>query len=188
MHQSSAPLTAIYRVNAGHAPSDSWVNDLAVGGGRILGEVCHFVDSLLALVGAPITGVYASGHGRVELPLQARDNLAVTLTFADSSTGSILYVADGSSRLPKERLEAFCGPRTAVLDDYRTVELFGPEGSRHVGEGDQDKGHRAEIAAFIASVRHGSQPVALAEVANASYATLAIVESLRIGLPVALAS
>ena len=180
-------MVGIYRVSAGALPPDHWTHDLEHGGGRLLGEGCHFVDSLAFLAGAPITDVFASGYGAPSAPVQARDNVIVSLTFANGSTGSIVYVADGSGKVGKERVEAFAGSRTAILDDYRTLELAGATSER-VSERTQDKGHNAEIAAFVAAVRTGVPPVALEEVANVSLATLAIVESLRTARPVRLAA
>jgi predicted dehydrogenase len=176
-----SPLAAIYRVGAGRLPRDHWTHDLAQGGGRLIGEGCHFVDSLAFVAGSEIVEVHATGYGDPQLPLQARDNVAVTLGFANGSVGSILYVADGSGRVPKERVEAFSRDRTAILDDYRALELVGPtRTTKHRGRG-QDKGHRLEIEAFLRGVEKGEPPVSLTEVANVSLATLAVVESLQTG-------
>lgn len=180
------PVVATYRVSAGTLPDDHWTHDLAQGGGRLLGEGCHFVDSLVFLTGSPVRSVYAAGYGAPERPLQARDNVCVTLGFENGSVGTILYVADGSPKVPKERVEAFAGQRTAILDDYVTLSLFGPAGQETVKGGAQDKGHAAEVEAFLGGVTSGTAPVALGEIANVSLATLAIVESLRTGRAVAI--
>jgi predicted dehydrogenase/threonine dehydrogenase-like Zn-dependent dehydrogenase len=178
-------VVGIYRVSAGALPPEHWTHDLEHGGGRLLGEGCHFVDSLAFLAGSPVSDVFATGYGAPSAPVQARDNVVVSLTFANGSTGSIAYIADGSGKVAKERLEAFAGSRTAILDDYRSLELAGATTER-VSERTQDKGHDAEIAAFLAGIRSGVPPVALEEVANVSLATLAIVESLRTARPVRL--
>jgi predicted dehydrogenase len=180
------PLTAVYRVSAGAIPADNWVHDLREGGGRALGEACHFVDVLTYLAGAPVVEVHAVGHGSPELPIQAHDNLVVSLRFADGSVGSIAYVADGSPRVAKERVEVFCDRHTAVLDDFTALQLFGPDQDRRRESREADKGHRDEIAAFVAAAEQGAPPVALDEVRNVSLATLAVVESLRSGRPVRL--
>lgn len=156
------------------------------GGGRALGEACHFIDSLIALVGARVTDVYASGHGKPSLPVQARDNLSITLTFVDGSVGTVVYVAQGSRQLPKERIECFSGARTAILDDFKSLELHDASSSERVIAPKQDKGHTREVAAFVEGVRTGVPPIPLDEIANGSLATLAIVESLRSGRPVRL--
>jgi predicted dehydrogenase len=180
-------LSASYRVSAGRLGVDHWTHDLDEGGGRVLGEGCHFVDSLAFLAGAPIERVYAAGYGAPELPVQARDNVAIELSFADGSIGTILYVSDGSPRVPKERVEVYAADRTAFLDDYRTLELFGPSGKREAREKRQEKGHHQEVEAFLRAVERGEPPVPFQELANVSLATLAVVESLRTGRPVRLA-
>jgi polar amino acid transport system substrate-binding protein len=177
-----------YRVSAGQFATTHWVHDLEQGGGRIIGEVCHFVDSLAFVTDSEISEVHAAGYGNPQLPVQARDNVAVTLGFANGSIGSILYVADGSTRVPKERLEAFSGGRTAILNDYRTLELFGPNRKDKRGRRTQDKGHRQEIASFLRGIEHGEPPVPLVEIANVSLATFAVVESLRTGQSIRVAA
>jgi predicted dehydrogenase/threonine dehydrogenase-like Zn-dependent dehydrogenase len=174
-----APVAAVYRVSAGRLPPSHWVHDLEQGGGRTLGEVCHFADSLSFITGSPVVEVHSAGYGDPQLAVQARDNVAVTLGFANGSVGSILYVADGSARLPKERLEAFSEGRTAILDDFRTLELLGPEGKDKHGGRRQDKGHRSEIASFLRGIEQREPPVPLTEIANVSLTVLAAVESLR---------
>jgi predicted dehydrogenase len=179
-------LVATYRVSAGRLPGDHWVHDLEQGGGRAIGEVCHFVDTLAFLAGSPVAEVYAAGHGAPGAPLAARDNLAVTLRFGAGDVATILYSAEGASRVGKERLEAFRGDRTAILDDYRSLELVEGRRRRRSGRRSQDKGHAAEIAAFVAACASGVPPVPLGEVANVSLAAIAIVESLQRGEPVRL--
>ncbi len=182
------PMTISYRVSAGKLPDDHWTNDLAQGGGRALGESCHFVDSVAFLAGSPVIEVHVSGHGPQSRPVQAYDNLVVNLRFADSGVASVVYVADGSPRVPKERIEGFCGPRTAILDDYTALELFdaGSHDKRRLKA--QDKGHRQEIVEFLEAARTGQPAVRLHEIDNVTLATLAIVESLRTGSPVRLAA
>jgi len=179
-----APLCATYRISAGQLAADHWTHDLAAGGGRMLGEGCHFVDALAFLTGSPVTTVHATGYGPRTRPIQAYDNVIVSLTFGNSSVGSIVYVADGSRRVGKERVEAFCGDRSAILDDYRKLELLSPASAQTRSAGPQDKGHRREIADFIAGTRAAQAPVSSRELANDSLATLAIIESLRTGRPV----
>jgi len=181
-------LAASYRVSAGRLEKGHWIYELDEGGGRILGEVCHFIDALRFLAGADIHRVHATAYGGPQVPLQARDNVAVNLAFEDGSIGTILYVADGSPSVAKERLEAFTDDRTAILDDYRALQLLGPGRTRKAGSRRRDKGHQQEVAAFLRAVAHGEPPVALAEIANVSLATLAVVESIRTARPVQLES
>ena len=178
------PLVAHYRVNAGYLPLDHWTQDPETGGGRIVGEVCHFVDTLAFLAGALPVRVYAralANGGRYR-----DDNLSATIEMADGSIGLVTYVANGPSALAKERLEVFGGGSGAVLDNYRTLELM--RGSRRRVERArlrQDKGHRAELEAFVAAVRDRAEsPIPLADSVAVARATLAIVRSLREGAPV----
>jgi predicted dehydrogenase len=179
-----APLIANYRISAGRISPSAWVHDLEQGGGRILGELCHFLDSLVYLAGAPVRAVAAAAADDPSLPVQARDNVVVSLTFGDGSVGTLTYAASGAASVPKERLEVFAGARTAILDDYRSLELHGTEGLRTEVSRTQDKGHNEEIRAFLEAVESGVPPVALEETENVSLAALAVVESLQTGATV----
>lgn len=173
------PLYAHYRVNAGYLPPTHWTQDPLQGGGRIIGEACHFVDFLIFLVGDTPQQVTAQG-----LPDGGRyreDNVLITLTFPDGSLGSIAYLANGDKRLPKERLEVFCGGRAAVLDDFRSLELLGG-GKREkiVSRLRQDKGHRAEVQAFAQAILNGEPPpIPYDHLFGGMQATFAAVQSLR---------
>lgn len=180
------PMTLAYRVSAGPLSEEHWTLDLAQGGGRALGEACHFVDALSFLTGQAVVEVHASGHSSGARPVQAYDNLVVTLRFADSGVASLTYVAAGAARVPKERVEGFCGTRTAILDDYRGLELSDAHRCHRRRPNEQDKGHRQELAAFMRAIRTGEPAMELSEIENATLATLAIVESLRTGRPVRL--
>jgi predicted dehydrogenase len=185
---SGRPMILTYRVSAGNLGEDHWTQDISEGGGRALGEGCHFVDSLAFLAGSPVTEVYAVGHGPKERAVQAYDNLIITLRFAGGSVGSVVYVADGSPQVPKERLEGFSGARTAILDDYRRLQKLSGGDSDAEELKSQDKGHRQEVAEFLHGVLSGSSPVDLAQLGNSSLATLGVIESLRTGEPVRLNS
>jgi predicted dehydrogenase/threonine dehydrogenase-like Zn-dependent dehydrogenase len=186
LRTAGSPVTVSYRIGAGAIPAGNWVHDLGEGGGRILGELCHFLDTLVFLADSPVLEVHASGFSNLDLPAQARDNVAVTLRHANGSLGTIVYVAQSAPGVSKERVEAFGPGGIGVLDDFRSLYLHGRETQR-VGSRRQDKGHRAELAAFIAAVRSGVPPVPLPAVANVSLATLAVVESIRTGGRVRLA-
>ncbi len=180
----STPLLAHYRVNAGAVPADHWVHDPVEGGGRILGEVCHFVDLLHFLVGAPPRSVFAS-----RLPANGRhvlsdDNVLVALDFADGSRGSILYSALGADSMPKEMLEVMGDGKSATLHNFRTLDLYrgNRKSSRKSGglvRRGVDKGHNAQFRALVDSILRGGGPlVPLEEVLLSSMATLSIVRSL----------
>ncbi len=151
------PLVAHYRVNAGYIPLNHWVHDPEQGGGRLVGEACHFIDVLSFLAGALPVSVCAAA-----LPDAGRyreDNFTLTFSFVNGSIGTITYVANGDKAFPKERLEAFCGGRVAVLDDFRSLDLVSG-GRRKLLRARlrQDKGHHGEWEAFCATILAGGPP------------------------------
>jgi predicted dehydrogenase len=184
---SAGQLAAVYRVSAGHIDPQHWVHDLEQGGGRLIGEGCHFLDTLGFIADSPIVRVHVSGFGMPEQPTQSADNAVVSLVFANGSVGAVIYVSLGSATLPKERLEVFVGNRSAILDDYTTLELY--DGTRPVRDRlrKQDKGHSAEIAEFLTGIRNGNYPIPLQTMRNIHESCFAAVDSLRTGLPVELA-
>lgn len=175
----SEPLVAHYRVNAGYIPLTHWVHHPEEGGGRILGEGCHFIDFLTFLVGQPPVSV--SGHALPDGGRYREDNAVLTFTFPDGSLGTVTYLANGDKAFPKERVEVFSGGRVAVLDDYRTLEMV-KDGQRKVLRSRlrQDKGHAAEWGAFAAALQAGGPPpIPYAHLFGVSRAALAAVEALR---------
>jgi predicted dehydrogenase/threonine dehydrogenase-like Zn-dependent dehydrogenase len=167
------PLAAHYRVNAGLLPPDHWLHDPQQGGGRLVGEGCHFIDFLTFLVGEPPVSV--SGQALPDLGRYRSDNLALTFQFPDGSLGTLTYLANGDKAFPKERVEVFCGGKVAVLDDFRSLERI-EDGRRKViaSRLRQDKGHRAEWHAFSQAILTGGPPpipyVHLLGVARAAFA------------------
>jgi len=178
------PLVMAYRVNAGSVPATAWIVDPLQGGGRLIGEVCHMLDLLVDLAGAPVTSVYAQPIGSGSA---SSDDVLVSLSFGDGSIGTIVYASGGARSLHKEQLEVLGGGRAAVLDDFRTLQLYsGGDTQRSGGRlGSQDKGHAAELAAFLEAVRLGRpSPVDPQVAAHVTRVTFAAVESARTGLPV----
>lgn len=178
------PLVIHYRVNAGYVPSDHWIQDPEQGGGRIIGEVCHFVDFLVFLTSALPVRVFARA-----LPnngYYCDDNVGIMLEFADGSLGTINYVANGDKSFPKERVEVFGGGSVAVLDDFRRLELVRNGRKRTVKSAlRQDKGHRGEWEAFVAAVRNdGPSPIPIEEIVATTMATFAAVKSMQMDKPV----
>ncbi len=168
------PLFAHYRVNAGYLPPTHWLHDPQQGGGRLIGEGCHFIDFLTFLVGAPPQRV--SAHSLPDNGRYHQDNFSLTLTFPDGSLGVVDYLANGDKSFPKERLEVFCGGRIAVLDDFRRLEMVG-DGRHKVTHGRQDKGWRAEWLALTRAIAADAQPTIpydhLFGVTRATFAALA---------------
>jgi predicted dehydrogenase/threonine dehydrogenase-like Zn-dependent dehydrogenase len=178
------PLVLHYRVNAGYIAPDNWVNDPDQGGGRILGEVCHFVDFLRFLAGTPLVEVQT--RALANLGHYSDDNVVIALRFANGSQGIITYVANGDRAFSKERVEVFGGGAVAVLEDFRRLE-FVSQGRRRVFRSwRQDKGHRDEWAAFARAIRTGGAvPIPFEEIVASTLATLRVQESRASGQPVA---
>ena len=177
------PLLMHYRVNAGTLPADHWTRDPEQGGGRILGEVCHFVDFLSFISGA--RPVEVSAHSLAGDSAPNDENLSISLRFANGSQGTITYAANGDRAFSKERIEVFGGGAAAVLEDYRSLELV-----RH-GRGRiersrlrQDKGHRGEWGAFVATLKSaGTSPIPFDDLIATTLATIRILESRNSGMP-----
>ncbi|MBI4338407.1 MAG: bi-domain-containing oxidoreductase [Chloroflexi bacterium] len=180
-----APLVMTYRVNAGRVPPNHWTQDPAVGGGRIIGEACHFVDLLGFLAGALPVSVYAQSAQHLAQGRQADDEVTLAVAFADGSIGNVVYAAGGDATYPKERLEVFGDGRTAVLDDFRTLELSHHGRKETVkGKPPGDKGHRAEWRAFAEAIQKGGpSPLPFEEAVAATLATFRAMESIRSGKP-----
>lgn len=163
------PKTLIMTINAGEIPADHWTQNTEVGGGRIVGEGCHFIDLLRHLVGARIISARAACVGGGAGMAVREDKATLMLEFADGSLGTIHYFANGSKAFPKERLEVFCAGRVLQLDNFRVLRSWGWPGFRSMRLWRQDKGQQACVAAFLAAVREGSAaPIALDEVVEVS--------------------
>jgi predicted dehydrogenase/NADPH:quinone reductase-like Zn-dependent oxidoreductase len=153
------PKNFMMTVNAGAIPPAHWTQDKVVGGGRIVGEGCHFVDLLRYLAGSSIVAHSAVALGRHPALLVAADKAVLTLQFADGSVGTIHYLANGHKGFPKERLEVFCGGRVLQLDNFRKLRGWGWKGFSTMNLWQQDKGQRACAQAFIDSIRKGGEPL-----------------------------
>jgi predicted dehydrogenase/threonine dehydrogenase-like Zn-dependent dehydrogenase len=181
----SEPLSLHYRINAGYLPPDHWVNDREQGGGRIVGEVCHFVDLLMFLAESPVVEVEARAVG--DAGRYSGDNVLAALRFANGSEGRISYLANGDRAFSKERIEVFGGGAVAVLEDFRRLDLVrgGRKETIHA-RWRQDKGHRAEWTAFAKSLPEPDGPIRFEDLVCSTLATLRINESVATGarLPV----
>lgn len=179
--QRREPLAAYYRVNAGLLPLDHWTQDKQQGGGRLIGEGCHFVDFLIWLVGQ----LPVSFHVKA-LPDNGKynqDNLVLTLTFSDGSLGTLAYLANGDKTFSKERVEVFAGGRVAVLDDFRKLEtVYEGRSKLQRSRFRQDKGHKAEWQAFVKAIKSGSvPPIPYDQIFTGMRCVLQAVEALRVG-------
>jgi predicted dehydrogenase/threonine dehydrogenase-like Zn-dependent dehydrogenase len=175
------PLAAHYRVNAGYLPPSHWLHDPQQGGGRIIGEACHFIDFLAFLVGQPPREVSAAA-----LPDQGRyreDNVVLSFSFPDGSLGTVSYLANGDKAFPKERVEVFSAGRVAVLDDFRSLETVSAGRRKtHTSRLRQDKGHQAEWQAFAGAItRGGPPPIPYDHLFGVMRATFAAADAVRTG-------
>ena len=162
------PKSMIMTVNAGFIPADHWTQDPEVGGGRIIGEACHFVDLIRHLAGNEIV---KSELSRIEGG--AGDTVSISLSFADGSIGSVHYFANGNKGFPKEQLEVFCGGKVLQLDNFRVLRGYGWKGFKKMSLWRQDKGHEAELKAFVAAVENGgASPIPFDEILEVTEATI----------------
>jgi len=175
------PLAIHYSVAAGPTPGGTWHTDPDVGGGRVIGEACHFIDLCTNLIGSPPISVFARALGRDP---ETDDSTISMLGFADGSTATIAYLAWASAELPKERWEVSGDGRTAICDNFRSTRLLG---DRTVKTMNQDKGQSQAVTAVIDAVRTGlPSPYSLDEIVAVTRTTFAIHRSLRLGQAVGL--
>jgi predicted dehydrogenase len=183
--ERAEPLTMTMTVNAGDIPPEHWVHDPAAGGGREIGEGCHFIDLMCAVAGAPVTDVSAMMVGPG--PAVRDDKMIISLGFADGSIGTINYFANGTKKYPKERLEVFSDGRVLRLENFRQTRGFGFRGFRILKTRRQDKGHAYEFARFVTLVADGgSAPQSFASIVNVTRASFAAVESATTGRTISL--
>ena len=171
------PMHIHYRVNAGSIPLNHWTQDPNIGGGRIIGEGCHFVDFITFLVGAAPVAVTA--HALPNNGKYREDNVSMTFTFPDGSIGVVDYLANGDKSFPKERVEVFCGGQIAVLDDFVSLQTV-KEGKKKELKSAQNKGWVDEWKAFVKAIREGGEPpIPYEQLIGVTKTTFAALESLR---------
>ena len=176
----SAPKVFVMTVNAGEIPPDHWTQDPLVGGGRIIGEGCHFIDLLRFLAGSPIKSFQAMTIGKLPSIRIHDDKSTITLAFEDGSIGMIHYLANGHKSFPKERLEVFAEGRILQLDNFRKLHGFGWAGFTSMNLWRQDKGQKACAAAFVSCIRDGGgEPIPYEEVMEVSRVSIEVAIALR---------
>jgi predicted dehydrogenase/threonine dehydrogenase-like Zn-dependent dehydrogenase len=166
----SEPKSMVMTVNAGAIPADHWTQDPEVGGGRVIGEACHFIDLLRFLSGNQIVK-----HEAISMASESGDTLTIQLSFKDGSIGTIHYFANGTKRFPKERLEVFCSGRVLQLDNFRILKGYGWKGFKKMKLWHQDKGHTAEVASFLNAIKNGDpSPIPFNEIEEITRITFEI--------------
>jgi predicted dehydrogenase/threonine dehydrogenase-like Zn-dependent dehydrogenase len=173
------PKAFVMTMNAGAIPAVHWTQDAAVGGGRIIGEACHFIDLMRFLAGCPIVSMQARRMGDAPGVAIAEDKASITLGFADGSFGTIFYLANGAASFPKERVEVFAAGRVLQLDNFRKLKGYGWPNFTKMNLWKQDKGQRDCVAAFLKGVESGTPAIPVQEVFEVARVTLEVAEHLR---------
>ncbi|MCW3115836.1 MAG: putative oxidoreductase YrbE [Segetibacter sp.] len=176
---SNMPINMIATMNAGSIPADVWVHDMNVGGGRIIGEACHFIDLMTYINGSKVTSVYMTALGNN--PPENTDNAIITLKFENGSQGVVNYFSNGSKAYSKERIEVYSQGRTLIVDNFRKTEGFGFKGFSSL-KTKLDKGHKAQFSLLVKTVKEGGSPIIpFDELVNTTKASFAAIESLKQG-------
>lgn len=176
-----APKMIHIRVNAGMIPKEHWIQDPSIGGGRIAGELCHFVDLASALSDALPVSVMAHCIAEPDQCVMTQDNLHVSIQLSDGSVASIIYTSEGSPLMPKEMIEVYSGGYSAVIDDFKKLTLYSANDTKHVKLTKQDKGQKAMLSEFVKHVQQGKTLVSREVLLANSLATLCVIESLANG-------
>ena len=172
---SNIPINIVATMNAGFIPQDVWVQDMEIGGGRIIGEACHLIDLITSLTGSLVESVVMNAMGNN--PSDNTDNATILLKYKNGSTGVINYFANGSKAYSKERIEIYAQNRTIVIDNFRKSKYFGFKSSGMSKT--QDKGHQEQFRLLMERIKSGGSPIIpLDEIINTSRAAIAAVESL----------
>jgi len=180
LNSHRSPKSIIMTVNAGAIPSGHWVQDALIGGGRIIGEGCHFIDLMKHLIGHKIKDFTAIMIGNIPGIEVREDKASITLSFEDGSFGTILYLSTGGSVFPKERIEIFCDDAVLQMDNYRVLTGYGWAGFKKMKLFKQDKGQKACAKAFIESIVNGEEsPIAYEEVMESSKVSIEVASLLR---------
>ncbi|HSE97102.1 MAG TPA: bi-domain-containing oxidoreductase, partial [Blastocatellia bacterium] len=181
------PMTITYRVNTGQFPSGHWSLDETEGGGRVIGEVCHFIDFIQFLTDSLPASISAEAVPHARVAGFEDDSCVISLGMKDGSIASIIYTASGDGSVPKERAEIFCDRSVALIEDFKTGEFTRGGRKTKLGGNVQDKGHAAEIGAFLDAVRGGEQSlITLESLISTSLTCFAILESARAGTKISL--
>lgn len=176
----SEPKSFIMTMNAGAIPADHWTQSVGVGGGRIIGEACHYIDLMRFLAGSEIVSVAAVCMGRAPGMDVVEDKASITLTFKDGSFGTIHYLANGGKSFSKERIEVFCAGRTLQLDNFRKLAAFNWPGFSKMNLWRQDKGQLQCAAAFINAIQQGGpSPIPVQEIFEVSRVSIEAAQQLR---------
>ncbi len=168
-----------YRVNAGVIPKDVWIQDREIGGGRIIGEVCHFIDTCSYLIGAEVESVYASVVEKENGSIPDEDNVNIVLNYSNGSTATIAYYAYGDSAMPKESIELFANGVSMRMNDFRELVIYQNGKEQKHKSANQDKGFKAEFEAFQEAIATREPAITIESIFNTTRATFRIVDSIK---------
>src|SRR5690606_25156653 len=175
----NTPMNVIATMNAGYIKPDVWVHDMEVGGGRIIGEACHFIDLISYFTGSKVISICMNAMGQT--PAENTDNASILLKYENGSTGVINYFSNGSKAYSKERLEVFHQERTLIMDNWRKLKGYGFKGFSSASSG-QDTGHFNQFDALLKAIKTGGQPIIpFEDIVNTTQASFAAIESLKEG-------
>lgn len=181
-HNAGEPLVVNIRVNAGYIPKDHWTQIPEIGAGRIIGEMCHFIDLMQYFTDAEPVRVYADCIQSSNEKLKLDDNISIVVKFSNGSVGNLLYLANGDKSLPKEYIEVFGAGKTAVINDFQDGCVH--SGNRQRKLKSSGKGHQQEVAAFLSSLKEGKDaPISFRSICLTTLTTFKIIDSLKTGLP-----
>ena len=173
---SNTPINVIATMNAGEIPANHWTQDMNIGGGRIIGEACHFIDLITYLSGSLVESVVMNAMG--QNPYENTDNASILLKYKNGSTGTINYFSNGNKGYSKERIEVYSQGKTLIIDNFKQSEYFGTKSSGMSRS--QDKGHSEQFRLFLERLKNGGEAIIpIKEIINTSKASLAAVESLK---------
>lgn len=175
----NTPMSVNYRVNAGIIPKDVWIQDSEIGGGRIIGEGCHFIDTCSYLIGSEVESVFATCVNKSDASIPDEDNVSIILNYKNGSTATITYFAYGDNSMPKEYIEVFANGTSLVLNDFREMIIYKGSKSSKTKSSNQDKGFVNEFKAFKDSVISGNPAISFNSLYNTTKTTFKILESIR---------
>jgi predicted dehydrogenase/threonine dehydrogenase-like Zn-dependent dehydrogenase len=179
------PLVMNFRVNAGFIPADHWIQDEKLGGGRIIGEICHFIDLMQFFTNSDPVSVFAQTINTKNAAIKNADNISITIKFGNGSIGTLVYIANGDKALPKEQLEIFGGNKSAVINDFRNGVLYKNNKPQKIALA--GKGHKQEVEEFIKAIENKSDlPISINSMIKTTLTTFKIIDSIRSGLPQAI--
>lgn len=172
---NTLPKAINYRINAGKVAANHWINDPEIGGGRIIGEACHFIDLCRFIADSPIKKITANALSSAN---HIQDTVSISMAFENGSIASISYFSNGSKKLPKEYLEVFSGEQSIIIDDFKTSTIFGK--AKHKTKlAQQDKGHQQEVTAFLEALTQGKPlPISFEECYESTKATFEVMRHL----------